>query len=274
MLPQECATKVDYLVATFPKTVHNEALSARYAGMVAQGVNANVRNYYGKQNGKVFFGDSYYRFMIAATSYAAHQFLVANDIRELEELSVARMDIQLTIKAFRVDQTIELIRPPKIYQCTLIRSVYGEGATLYVGAPSSRVRARIYNKTAESGKRAEDGSELIRIEFQLRDRYADFALTSFYAGQLDRLMLSHTKKMTDDYIYSLVEREVRESEPGSRVAFSEDISMSELERKLGWLHHTIRPAIMKLALNNRDVAIDFLQRLLYDIRNTNIHEQD
>lgn len=269
----ESATKVDYLVTTFPKTLKNQAIYPKYLGMVDDGNVANVRNFYGRQKGKLFVGDSYDRYMIAATSYTAHEFLAHNDIRELDEISVARLDIQVTIKAFRVDQTIELVRPPKLYQCTLIVSLYGEGTTLYIGAPSSRVRARLYNKTAESGKRAEDGSELLRIEFQLRDRYADFALTSLYAGQIDRLMLSHTKKMTDDYIASLVERAIRETDTIARVAPTDEIEASPIARRIGWLNHSVRPAIMKLAILDRAAAIDFLEKVLYDIRNTNNNEQ-
>lgn len=261
--------KVDYLVSTFSKTLHNQALTPRLAGIVADGEPAAIRNYYGKQKGKVFFGDNYHRYMLVATSYAAHEFLTMHDLREFEELSIARLDIQVTLRCHHVDQTISLVRPAKMYNCTLITSLYGEGTTLYVGAPSSRVRCRIYNKTAEAGVRSADGYELMRVEFQLRDRYADFALVNFYAGQLDRLFLSHTRKMTDEYIASLVERELREGEAMNRIPNRDDETPSAIARRIGWLQHSVRPALIKLSMMDREAALDFLEQVIYDIRNTN-----
>ena len=70
----------------------------------------------------------------------------------VEGRSVARIDVQATLAVHDADAIIRTTVPNRRYKGTLIQTVFGKGATLYVGAPSSDARLRLYNKSAESGE--------------------------------------------------------------------------------------------------------------------------
>ncbi|MQJ21768.1 hypothetical protein EI020_24605, partial [Escherichia coli] len=89
------------------------------------------------------------------------------------------------------------LSPKKVYDATRVTKVNGEGETLYVGAPKSRARLRIYNKSAEAGIEHETGKYL-RIEVQLRDRYADQAYNVWLDGKPDSVLAYWVGKMLDD----------------------------------------------------------------------------
>lgn len=257
--------RLDYAVLTFTKTDHNQALYPALFAQVAPGERMCMRGFWGKSYNKLFCGEGADRYLVMATSYRAHQFLANNDVRDLDDLSVARLDVQVTLACPDPDSVIRLTKPPRMYKCTMITDLHGEGCTLYVGSPTSRARMRLYNKTAESGLTAEDGRKLLRVEVQLRDNYADFALKSYYGGMLDRLMLSYARKMTDEYVSSLVERELNEKRSVDRVSDEQSEDGGAVERRVAWLHNSVRPALLRLAVMDHRAALDFVSRMLHDL---------
>lgn len=97
--------------------------------------------------------------------------------------SVARLDLQVTVGVDDADAIIRSIKPNARYK-TLLAAPVGEGergATLYIGAPKSRKRLRVYNKSAQSGMQPPLG-EYLRIELQLRDAEADYYYSTLRAG--------------------------------------------------------------------------------------------
>ena len=134
----------------------------------------------GYQAGKIFVGHwpERKRWLVSATGSGARapwEILLA--IPSTEELSVARVDLQSTLFVPDADALIRTVEPNPRYTGLRIHPTSGRGHTLYVGAAKSDRRLRIYNKSAELREDLGIG-ELVRIELQLRNSYADAALAS------------------------------------------------------------------------------------------------
>lgn len=149
----------------------------------------------GVQVGKLFIGvwdDG--RWLCTAAGEAAVRpwEILAQETLEEDEWSVARVDLQMTILVPDADRIISDLRPHSRYKSTRISQVYERGETLYVGSAHSDKRLRVYNKTVQSGVQLGLG-ELLRVELQLRNSYADYALIvrkentdqAFYAWWLE-----------------------------------------------------------------------------------------
>lgn len=91
------------------------------------------------------------------------------------EISVARLDLQVTVCVLDADEVVKSLEPHVRYKAYryIPANDSTKGATLYVGAPRSRKRLRVYNKTAQANLEAPMG-EFLRIELQLRDSNADW----------------------------------------------------------------------------------------------------
>lgn len=89
--------------------------------------------------------------MLWVSGSEAHYVARTLNMAIFESYSVARMDLQVTMTSLDADYMIEYIQPSKVYKATKIVNLNGKGTTLYVGAPTSNLRLRVYNKTAESG---------------------------------------------------------------------------------------------------------------------------
>ncbi|MQL46362.1 replication initiation factor domain-containing protein [Escherichia coli] len=201
------------------------------------------------------------RSMIVGTGYAAHDAAQLLFSINPETLSIARADVQETIAVANPDATIQFLVPRKAYQATRVSAVNSEGETLYVGAPSSRARLRVYNKTAESGL-VVDGSKLLRVEVQLRDSYADQAYQQWRFGKLDALMVTWIERML---------------EPGSakdlkalcatlnvdRLQLVEPEDEEWAERRKVWFETCVVPAMLKLLAVEPDYA-EVVRRKLLD----------
>ncbi|WP_414651185.1 replication initiation factor domain-containing protein, partial [Escherichia coli] len=88
-----------------------------------------------------------------------------------------------------------MLEPASRYSARRIIPLNSEGSTLYVGSPSSDLMCRVYNKTAEASLPAPDGRDLIRVEYLLRDKYADKAWMRARDGEIDGVWLSLTRRM-------------------------------------------------------------------------------
>jgi hypothetical protein len=220
--------------------------------------------YYGyKGSNNTFIGQSSDRIMIWSSGQNAHYVAKTLKTDIFESYSVARMDLQVTMTSIDADYMIEYIQPNKIYKCTKITNLYEKGTTLYVGAPTSRVRLRIYNKTAESGIRPESGGEYVRFELQCRDQYADKAFVAVRNNMARSFYLMMLKKMIDTYTYKLVEDAIRSAD---EELFIDDFPTSKddpLSRKKRWLEQSVLPALRRLLVEDKDYVDNFV-KLLYD----------
>ncbi len=250
-------TRCDYLVLTYRYTEREQAIYPNIFSKVADGRDIRIRGYIGKQQDKVFVGDNGDRVLVQATGSSAHEVLSWRYWLQADDLSVARFDAQITIKCADPDNVIIGTRPSKLYKATLIYGLNHEGATLYVGAPTSRMRVRIYNKTAESGITADDGSRLLRVECQWRDEYADRALRYYAGGELDQYFMFHIRKIGDAYIHNLVAAALEY--PDGRVVELEDLEDDWVGRRLNWLEQSVRPAIQRLAAADYYSALAWIE---------------
>jgi len=146
--------------------------------------------------------------------------------------------------------------PSRRYKCTLIRNLYDKGCTLYVGAPSSDARLRMYNKSVESGQYPSEGGEWLRIELQLRNKYADRAWVNWRKRAQGNFLLEWLRKMADMRTYLMVKEAI---EHGDEPAIDQDTDDDWVTRRLYWLQHTVVPALRRLALHDeytrRQVAL-------------------
>jgi hypothetical protein len=255
--------RTDYFVITTPR---NASVDAHFPAIVGQYVSQpqqdRIMQYHGyRGNNKVFVGQSSDRIMIWASGQNAHY--VARTIKTelFDSYSVARMDLQITMTALDADYMIEYIQPNKVYKCTKITNLHEKGTTLYVGAPTSRVRLRIYNKTAESGIRSESGGEYVRFELQCRDQYADKAFVAVRNNMARSFYLMMLKRMIDAYTFKLVEGAIRSAD---EELFIDDFPTSKddpLSRKKRWLEQSVLPALRRLLVEDKDYVDNFVNWL-------------
>jgi len=257
--------RVDYFVITMPRNVSADAQFPSIVGQyVSKPKEERLMQYYGfRGDNGVFVGQSEDRLMIWASGQHAHY--VARTIRTdlSDSYSVARMDLQVTMASLDADYMIEYIQPAKIYKATKIVNINGKGTTLYVGAPASRVRLRIYNKTAESGIVPEDGGEYVRIELQCRDQYADKAFTAVRNNMARSFYLMMIKRMIDSYTFKLIEGAIRSAD---EELFVDDFPASKddpISRKKRWLEQSVLPALRRLLIEDKDYVDNFV-KLLYN----------
>jgi len=216
-------------------------------GQVREGKHqTGARGWYGD---KAFVG-SWDNGMLLVQASSAWAQVVADRIADIipqDGMSVARIDLQATMWVADADAIITTTVPCKRYKCTLIRPVYERGCTLYVGAPSSDARLRMYNKSVESGQYPPEGGEWLRIELQLRNRYADRAWINWRKRTQYALLLEYLRKMTDERTYRMVREAI---DHGDEPTIDQDTDDDWITRRLYWLQYTVVPALRRLALHD------------------------
>jgi hypothetical protein len=257
--------RTDYFVITMPRSVsadaHFPALVGQYVCKPREDRIMHYRGFRGENN--TFVGQSDDRLMIWSSGQNAHYVSKTLKTDIFESYSVARMDLQVTMTSLDADYMIEYIQPSRVYKCTKITNLHEKGATLYVGAPTSRVRLRIYNKTAESGIRPESGGEYVRFELQCRDQYADKAFVAFRNDMVRSFYLMMLKKMIDAYTFKLVEDAIRSAD---EELFVDDFPSSKdnpIARRKRWLEQSVLPALRRLLVEDKNYIDNFV-KLLYD----------
>jgi hypothetical protein len=257
--------RTDYFVITMPR---NASADAHFPAIVGQYVykprEDRIMQYRGfRGDNNTFVGQSEDRLMIWSSGQNAHYVAKTLKTDIFESYSVARIDLQVTMTSLDADYMIECIQPNKIYKAIKVVNIGEKGTTLYVGAPTSRVRLRVYNKTAESGIVPEVGGEYVRFELQCRDQYADKAFVAVRNNMARSFYLMMLKKMIDAYTFKLVEGAIRSAEDE---LFVDDFPMSKddpLSRKKRWLEQSVLPALRRLLVEDRDYVDNFV-KLLYD----------
>jgi hypothetical protein len=249
--------KVDYLVVTAPLTSLTAEEDNHFAALSIDGEYRKLYGYRGFLKDNIFIGDNGDRLLIQATGASADSALSLVN-HQWQGLSVARIDLQITVLVADADSIIRGSTPPISYKAVRMINLGERGSTLYVGAPKSRCRARIYNKTAESGEQRTDGQERLRIELQLRDSYADRALVNLKAGTGDMFFRYYISRMTDHYITNLVDKAFANS---NMLSMIETSSQKSDDTRKEWLEHSVMPALVKLAVYDREYFVKFVERL-------------
>jgi hypothetical protein len=205
----------------------------------------------------LFIGDNGERMMLQAAGSKADESLALIDSK-WQGLSIARIDIQLTILVADADSVIRGIIPAKAYKAVRLTNLGERGSTLYVGATKSRCRLRVYNKTAQANEERIQDMERLRLELQLRDDYADRGFLNMRAGSGDMFFRYYVSRMTDGYTTALIDKAFKNSDMLAMIDKKPD--NAEDGRKV-WLEHSVLPALMKLAVYDREYYDSFLKRL-------------
>lgn len=258
----EC--RCDYLVMT-AKHGSTEAVSAFYDVIDDKDSDASeaivnrsmygYQGYWNKVTGVfVGFNEGSSRHMIWATGAFAHDALVyiRKRVPYSDDVSVARIDFQQTTLVQDADLYIRNTVTSRRYKRLLYDPNPDRGLTLYVGAPSSERRVRLYNKSVEAGLYPPIG-EYLRIELQLRNRYADEAYLNSSAS---------------DLMYAYYIMSVTALVPTiSRVLPYVDLDLKKLERSANtenWINNTVLPALHRYRLLNPEGFDSFIQKLMLD----------
>ena len=243
---------LDYIVGTFERTTSVEAVEPHILAWLKSGKPTALYGYRGMTHEGVTYAVSMdgKRSLVAGTGSAAHDAAVLIRSHATEGLSIARLDVQETVVVDNPDRTIAFLTPRKVYKATRISAVNEPGETLYVGSPQSRARLRIYNKTAESGLKCENG-EYLRIEVQLRDSYADQAYNAWLDNRTHEVLSYWIGKMLD-------EGSARDALNLCRVLGVESLGLPELDdkdwisRRMAWFESSVVPAMARLFLARPD----------------------
>jgi hypothetical protein len=257
--------RCDYFVITMPR---NASADAHFPALVGQYVSKpkeeRIMQYYGfRGDNGTFVGQSEDRLMVWSSGNEAHYVARTLNTGIFESYSVARMDLQITMTSLDADYMIEYIQPAKVYKATKVVNINEKGTTLYVGAPTSRVRLRVYNKTAESGIVPDSGGEYVRFELQCRNQYADKAFVAFRNNMVRSFYLMMIKRMIDSYTFKLVESAIRSTD---EELFTDDFPTSKddpVSRKKRWLEQSVLPALRRLLVEDKEYVDNFIQ-LLYN----------
>lgn len=253
---------VDYFVATTP---YDEAVQARYPRAFAEFANAPVRVLYGYKihmQDQVGIGLNYAetRVMVIGTGVRSHYAMALYKSLHPGDISVARIDIQVTLVDSNADRTIAWLQPAKAYRATRWSAVGEPGETLYVGSPSSDARLRVYNKSAESGIKPEDGGDFLRIEVQLRNRYADKAYSAIAEGKIEHVWQYWVRKMLNpDDATGLIMRAV-----GSEVHWTLPVVEDQedwVSRRKRWVETSVVPALRRLLVHDPDYLVTLVTLL-------------
>lgn len=244
---------VDYFVATMPIDRQVEAIYPRVYAPFAEG---EVRSLYGYKvrvvdNVGIGTNYDYDRVMVFGTGERAQYAMAMVQTINPEQLSVARIDVQVTMVVPNADSVIAWVQPAKAYKAVRWSAVGESGSTLYVGAPSSNARLRIYNKSAESGKKPDDQSEYLRVEVQLRNRYADQAYKAITEGKIEGVWQKWVRQMLHpDDASGMILRAL-----GSECAYyalHPEEKEDWVARRKRWFEQSVVPAVRRLLAADPD----------------------
>lgn len=166
-------------------------------------------------------------------------------------LSIARIDIQATMVVHDADGAVSWAQPAKAYKAVMWHAIGERGSTLYIGAPSSNARMRIYNKTAESGQSPGEGLEYLRVEVQLRNRYADQAYKAIAAGNIEAVWQKWVRQMLhNDCATAMITRAL-----GGECAFyalHPEEKEDWVARRKRWFETVVAPSLRRLIAADPD----------------------
>lgn len=200
----------DYLVSTVAVDDHVQALEPRLMHQVEGGKVIGLHGYRVTMREKAGYGYSRdgSRLMIVGTGTGADRAMAMLSLFDGCSISIARIDLQDTVAVDDPDRVIAFTSPRPSYRASRWTAVGEPGETLYVGAPKSDARLRLYNKTAESGLSPGEGLQYLRVEVQLRNRYADQAYRQIRKGGSEEVLIAWVQRMLmpsdADYVKKLI----------------------------------------------------------------------
>lgn len=253
--------RADYIVMTFPKSLEIEAAYPFVAAYWMPNPEPHVAyGYRGYRCGKFFLGEREDRVLIQATGALANDVALRVPFPLDTGYSVARIDVQVTFVVQNADFLIRSCEPSPVYKSMRWVPVREPGETLYVGAPASDVRLRVYNKSAEAGIRPEGGGEYLRVELQFRNRKADRMFVAFRARAPKLPFLSQLKRMVDAFTYQIVKNVVEE---GEQELFTEEEvpELDAVSRRKAWLERSVVPALKRILAEEPEYLDTFLKLL-------------
>lgn len=179
------------------------------------------------------------RFIASCSGPRSHDLLRVLALSDFDA-SVARLDLQVTIVVNDADGVIRSITPHPRYKSLLMAPVTPtqKGATLYVGAPGSRKRLRVYNKSAQAGVTPACG-EYLRVELQARDSEADYYFAVFRKGGTPAAYQAFRSAAT------FMAPQLNEVLPHDTRAHIE-VEVPQRENNYAyWLEHSVLPAVAR-----------------------------
>lgn len=253
----------DYLVATVEVDEYVAALEPVLAGQVEGGKTVSVHGYRLIMKDKAGYGYNRQgdRLMIAGTGSSADVAAGMLSLFRGRRISIARLDIQDTVAVDDPDRVIQFTSPAKAYKATRWSSVGEPGETLYVGSPKSDARLRLYNKTAECGLSPGNGLQYLRIEVQLRNKYADQAYAQGERGGAADVLAAWVLRFVEDkdaqYLLKLMQYH-----GVAQLLRLEEPEEDWIARRKAWVEVSVVPALKRLILaepDYKDVVIRLIQ---------------
>lgn len=263
---------LDWFTGTFERTEQVQALEPRILAQLGEGKIFAFQGYKGISNNGLVYAISWdgKRAMVQGSGYEADGAAALFAVLAKEGASVSRIDVQVTFEHHNADGLIAMIQPTKIYQAYRIQRLDDSGSTLYIGSPKSRVRMRIYNKTAESGMRITPDLECVRVEIQARDAYAERAWKLFKQGKLDDWVNYWASKMLSDVDQETIACYLSTYDATSITSMKEDLESTTERRKL-WFETTVLPAMRKV-IHVDPGYLDVMIALLREIATSGIND--
>lgn len=240
---------IDYIVVTWlPSEALSPSILARLYRLIEASEAASLYGARGKKGKCGFAGELYDGRIILVSTGANANTIALSALSSFPQdgRSIARLDLQVTCTVEDADYLILRALPSKRYKSYRYAAIHERGATLYVGSPRSDARLRIYNKSAESGIRSEDGKEYIRYEMQFRNRYADLAWNMVSEGLGNQCLVNWVSKMipdgvTDAFLEGWLS--IHGQKFSSIIVESDDDALARRKR---WIEHSVVPALRKI----------------------------
>lgn len=162
--------------------------------------------------------------------------------------SISRLDLQRTVVVQDADFLIRNAQSSHRYHRLLLDPSPERGVTLYVGSPKSRVRLRVYNKSAQSGEYPESG-EYLRVELQSRNENAELIWNSLALDGdkpqqvLNASLYQRTQMMVPSLTHLLELPHV-----------SLDMTVPRPQKKYAdWLFYVVLPALRRIEVLDREL---------------------
>ena len=257
-MPIQC----DYFVATYVLGDPTRLQFQTALWQLEDGKPMAFRGFRGRNKDGIFIGYRDYddRVLVQGIGSSANRAILIFQQRSQDKIrSVARFDAQITFAIDDADRTIMFCSPKKRYKAMRITSVSERGETLYVGSPTSAYRLRVYNKTAQSNLKPQEG-EYIRFEIVFRNTLADSAYKAYLEGDMKSYFLGYLSQMIDGVTLNLV-RHILDKDKTVEPRIFETEDDKGVEKTKIWLENIVMPCIQKLNLRDPSYVSELLKRL-------------
>jgi hypothetical protein len=257
-MPVQC----DYIVATYVSDDPTRLNFQTSLWQLEGGSPMAFRGFRGLNKDGVFIGYREYddRVLVQGIGSSANRaILIFQQRSQGKKYSIARFDAQITFAIDDADRTIMFCSPKKLYKAMRITSVSERGETLYIGSPTSAYRLRVYNKSAQSGLKPQEG-EYIRFEIVFRNTLADSAYKAYLDGDMRAYFLGYLSQMVDEVTLNLV-RHILDKDKTIEPRVFEVEDNKGIEGTKMWLENVVMPCIQKLYLREPDYVSGLIERL-------------